>query len=60
MEVEVEEGVIVVVKKGILFESVRLKSKRKVSIFFKWLKIKEKFRILYIKSMIFLLSLLLY
>lgn len=31
--VEVEEGVIVVVKKGILFESVQIKSKRKVSTF---------------------------
>ena len=33
VEVEVEEGVIVVVKKGILFESVQIKSKRKVSTF---------------------------
>lgn len=31
VEVEVEEGVIVVVKKGILFESVQLKSKRKTN-----------------------------
>lgn len=31
VEVEVEEGVIVVVKKGILLESVRLKSKRKTN-----------------------------
>lgn len=60
VEVEVEEGVIVVVKKGILFESVQLKSKRKVSTFFKRLKIKEKLRTLYTKSMIFLPSLLLY
>ena len=60
VEVEVEEGVIVVVKKGILLESVRLKSKRKVSTFFKRLKIKEKLRTLYTKSMIFLPSLLLY
>ena len=60
LEVEVEEGVIVVVKKGILFESVQLKSKRKVSTFFKQLKIKEKLRTLYTKSMIFLPSLLLY
>ena len=60
VEVEVEEGVIVVVKKGILLESVRLKSKRKVSTFFKRLKIKEKLRTLYAKSMIFLPSLLLY
>ena len=60
VEVEVEEGVIVVVKKGILFESVQLKSKRKVSTFFKQLKIKEKLRTLYTKSMIFLPSLLLY
>ena len=58
--VEVEEGVIVVVKKGILFESVQIKSKRKVSTFFKRLKIKEKLRTLYTKSMIFLPSLLLY
>ena len=58
--VEVEEGVIVVVKKGILFESVQIKSKRKVSTFFKRLKIKEKRRTLYTKSMIFLPSLLLY
>ena len=60
VEVEVEEGVIVVVKKGILLESVRLKSKRKVSTFFKRLKIKEKLRTLYTKSMIFLPSLPLY
>ena len=60
VEVEVGEGVIVVVKKGILFESVQLKSKRKVSTFFKRLKIKEKPRTLYTKSMIFLPSLLLY
>ena len=60
VEVEVEEGVIVVVKKGILFESVQIKSKRKVSTFFKRLKIKEKLRTLYTKSMIFLPSLLLY
>ena len=60
VEVEVEEGVIVVVKKGILLESVQLKSKRKVSTFFKRLKIKEKLRTLYTKSMIFLPSLLLY
>ena len=60
VEVEVEEGVIVVVKKGILFESVQLKSKRKVSTFFKRLKIKEKLRTLYTKSTIFLPSLLLY
>ena len=58
--VEVEEGVIVVVKKGILLESVQIKSKRKVSTFFKRLKIKEKLRTLYTKSMIFLPSLLLY
>lgn len=31
VEVEVEEGVIVVVKKGILLESVQLKSKRKTN-----------------------------
>lgn len=31
VEVEVEEGVIVVVKKGILFESVQIKSKRKTN-----------------------------
>ena len=58
--VEVEEGVIVVVKKGILFESVQIKSKRKVSTFFKRLKIKEKLRTLYTKSMMFLPSLPLY
>ena len=52
--------VIVAERRGILLESVQLKSKRKVSTFFKRLKIKEKLRTLYTKSMIFLPSLLLY
>ena len=52
--------VIVAEKRGILLESVQIKSKRKVSTFFKRLKIKEKLRTLYTKSMIFLPSLLLY
>ena len=52
--------VIVAERRGILLESVQVKSKRKVSTFFKRLKIKEKLRTLYTKSMIFLPSLLLY
>ena len=52
--------VIVAERRGILLESVQIKSKRKVSTFFKRLKIKEKLRTLYTKSMIFLPSLLLY
>ena len=52
--------VIVAERRGILLESVQVKSKRKVSTFFKRLKIKEKRRTLYTKSMIFLPSLLLY
>ena len=52
--------VIVAERRGILLESVQIKSKRKVSTFFKQLKIKEKLRTLYTKSMIFLPSLLLY
>ena len=52
--------VIVAERRGILLESVQLKSKRKVSTFFKRLKIKEKLRTLYTKSMMFLPSLPLY
>ena len=52
--------VIVAERRGILLESVQIKSKRKVSTFFKRLKIKEKLRTLYTKSMMFLPSLPLY